>query len=74
MLTRTHLDNIYVTNKLITMKTFITYKINNDFFELDFNDHIEEEKEMLNYIKQNNIKEFKRLENNKDYRFNVFTN
>ena len=67
------MDNIYVT-KIIIMKTFITYKINNDFFELDFNDHIEEEKEMLNYIKQNNIKEFKRLENNKDYRFNVFTN
>ena len=29
------------------MKTkFITYKINNDFFELDFNNYIEEEKEM----------------------------
>ena len=28
---------------------------------------------MLNYIKNNNIKEFKRLENNKGYRFNVFT-
>lgn len=67
------MDNIYVT-KIIIMKTFITYKINNDFFELDFNNHIEEEKEMLNYIKQNNIKEFKRLENSKDYRFNVFTN
>ena len=73
MLTRFILDNIYVT-KIIIMKTFITYKINNDFFELDFNNHIEEEKEMLNYIKQNNIKEFKRLENSKDYRFNVFTN
>ena len=56
------------------MKTFITYKINNDFFELDYNNTKEEEKEMLNYIKDNNIKEFKRLENNKGYRFNVFTN
>ena len=55
------------------MKTFITYKINNDFFELDYNNNKEEEKEMLNYIKYNNIKEFKRLENNKGYRFNVFT-
>ena len=56
------------------MKTkFITYKINNDFFELDFNNYIEEEKEMLNYIKDNNIKEFKRLENSKDYKYNVFT-
>ena len=55
------------------MKTFITYKINNDFFELDYNNNKEEEKEMLNYIKENNIKEFKRLENNKGYRFNVFT-
>jgi hypothetical protein len=55
------------------MKTFITYKINNDFFELDYNNNKEEEKEMLNYIKNNNIKEFKRLENNKGYRFNVFT-
>ena len=72
MLTRFILDNIYVT-KIIIMKTFITYKINNDFFELDFNNHIEEEKEMLNYIKVNNIKEFKRLENSKGYRFNVFT-
>ena len=26
---------------------FITYKINNDFFELDYNNHIEEEKEIL---------------------------
>ena len=68
------MDNIYVKNKLITMKTFITYKINNDFFELDYNNYKEEEKEMLKYIKENNIKEFKRLENNKDYRFNVFTN
>ena len=67
------MDNIY-ESKIIIMKTFITYKINNDFFELDFNNHIEEEKEMLNYIKVNNIKEFKRLENNKGYRFNVFTN
>ena len=56
------------------MKTFITYKINNDFFELDYNNYKEEEKEMLNYIKDNNIKEFKRLENSKGYRFNVFTN
>ena len=55
------------------MKTFITYKINNDFFELDYNNNKEEEKEMLNYIKDNNIKEFKKLENNKGYRFNVFT-
>tara|TARA_B100001059_G_C17372340_1_gene350356 strand:- start:151 stop:321 length:171 start_codon:yes stop_codon:yes gene_type:complete len=55
------------------MKTFITYKINNDFFELDFNNNKEEEKEMLNYIKENNITNFKRLENNKGYRFNVFT-
>ena len=55
------------------MKTFITYRINNDFFELDYNNNKEEEKEMLNYIKDNNIKEFKRLENNKGYRFNVFT-
>ena len=54
------------------MKTFITYKINNDFFELDYNNNKEEEKEMLNYIKENNIKEFKKLENNKGYRFNVF--
>jgi hypothetical protein len=53
---------------------FITYKIKNDFFELDFNNHIEEEKEILKYIKENNITNFKRLENNKDYRFNVFTN
>jgi hypothetical protein len=53
--------------------TFITYKINNDFFELDYNNHIEEEKEILKYIKKNNITNFKRLENNKDYRFNVFT-
>ena len=52
---------------------FITYKINNDFFELDYNNYKQEEKEMLKYIKENNIKEFKRLENNKDYRFNVFT-
>ena len=52
---------------------FITYKIKNDFFELDFNNHIEEEKEILKYIKENNITNFKRLENNKDYRFNVFT-
>jgi hypothetical protein len=52
---------------------FITYKINNDFFELDYNNHIEEEKEILKYIKKNNITNFKRLENNKDYRFNVFT-
>jgi hypothetical protein len=43
------------------MKTFITYKINNDFFELDYNNNKEEEKEMLNYIKENNIKEFKKL-------------
>ena len=56
------------------MKTkFITYKINNDFFELDFNNYIEEEKEMLKYIKDNNITNFKKLENNKGYRFNVFT-
>ena len=54
------------------MKTFITYKINNDFFELDYNNYIEEEKEMLKYIKENNIKEFKRLENNKDYKYNIF--
>ena len=40
MLTRTHLDNIY-ESKIIIMKTFITYKINNDFFELDFNNHIQ---------------------------------
>ena len=54
------------------MKTFITYKINNDFFELDFNNNKEEEKEMLNYIKENNITNFKRLENNKDYKYNIF--
>ncbi len=52
---------------------FITYKIKNDFFELDFNNHVEEEKEILQYIKENNISNFKRLENNKDYRFNIFT-
>lgn len=62
-----------MNQKTNNMKTFITYKINNDFFELDYNNYKEEEKEMLNYIKKNNIKEFKRLENNKGYRFNVFT-
>ena len=66
------MDNIY-ESKIINMKTFITYKINNDFFELDFNNNKEEEKEMLNYIKENNITNFKRLENNKGYRFNIFT-
>lgn len=54
------------------MKTFITYKINNDFFELDYNNYKEEEKEMLNYIKENNITNFKKLENNKDYKYNIF--
>jgi len=51
---------------------YITYKINNDFFELDYNNYKEEEKEMLKYIKNNNIKDFKRLENNKDYKHNIF--
>ena len=51
---------------------FITYKINNDFFELDYTNYKEEEKEMLKYIKDNNIKEFKKLENNKGYKYNIF--
>ena len=51
---------------------YITYKINNDFFELDYNNYKKEEKEMLKYIKNNNIKDFKILENNKDYKYNIF--
>ena len=51
---------------------YITYKINNDFFELDYNNYKEEEKEMLKCIKNNNIKNFKRLENNKSYKYNIF--
>lgn len=54
------------------MYKFISYKVGEDIFELDYKDFINEEKEMLKYIKKNNIKDFKRLENNKSYKLNIF--